>query len=94
MVLPFKDSEGGTWSYSVLIGVTSASTRQRKSKRSMLIAPRHLPLIKISVPPLARPLTLTPLRHVQRYQTAEYPSLVWGAASLGIESVLLLSERI
>jgi hypothetical protein len=56
MVLPFKDSEGGTCSYSILIGVTSAGTRQRKSKRSMLIAPRHLPLSKISVPPLARPL--------------------------------------
>jgi hypothetical protein len=56
MVLPFKDSEGGTCSYSILIGVTSTGTRQRKSKRSMLIAPRHLPLIKISVPPLARPL--------------------------------------
>ena len=28
MVLPFKDSEGGTCSYSILIGVTSAGTRQ------------------------------------------------------------------
>jgi hypothetical protein len=36
MVLPFKDSEGGTCSYSILIEVTSAGTRQRKSKRSML----------------------------------------------------------
>jgi hypothetical protein len=28
MALPFNDSEGGTWTYSVLIGVTSAGTRQ------------------------------------------------------------------
>jgi hypothetical protein len=28
MVLPFKDSEGGTCSYSILIGDTSAGTRQ------------------------------------------------------------------
>jgi hypothetical protein len=28
MVLPFKDSAGGTWSYSILIGVISAGTRQ------------------------------------------------------------------
>jgi hypothetical protein len=32
MVLPFKDSEGGTCSYSILIGLTSTGTRHLKKQ--------------------------------------------------------------
>ena len=43
MVLPFKDSKGGTCSYSILIGVTSAGTRQETQcvNRAKAFAPHQ-----------------------------------------------------
>jgi hypothetical protein len=55
VVLPFKDSQGGIWLLD-LFDFNWRHASLKKNKRSVLITPRHLPLIKISVPPLARPL--------------------------------------
>jgi hypothetical protein len=56
MVLPFKDSEGGTWilfdfNWSYLCRHAPVKKQTQYANRA-----KDLPLIKISVPPLARPL--------------------------------------
>ena len=62
------------WSYQILKGILFADTPQLKSKRSMLIAPRHSP----SSNPRSRHKRggRTPLFYTQRDQTAGYPSPV------------------
>src|SRR6516165_7867523 len=56
MVLPFKDSEGGTWflfdfNWSYLCRHAPVKKQTQYANRA-----KDLPLIKTSVPPLARPL--------------------------------------
>ena len=66
-LLPFKDSQGGTWplELSDLEGVPLGCTCQWKGDRSTLVVPWNLPLNKNSVPPLARPLNSAALRSAQ-----------------------------
>ena len=55
LLLPFKDSQGGTSSLELsdLKGILFAGTPQWKRKRSMLIAPRHSPSHQILGPAIS-----------------------------------------
>jgi hypothetical protein len=82
-VLPFKDSEGGTWPLQLsdfkktcICRHAPVKKQSQYANRSMRFAPQQQfgPAVSEAAEP--------PLRYGQRDQAAGYPSLVWGAASL------------
>jgi hypothetical protein len=91
-VLPFKDSEGGTWPLQLSDFKRTYICRHapvKKSIGSMQIVAWDLPLNNNSVPPLARPLNPAALRPVESSRRIPLAGLRRGLARLWLNQSAL-----